>query len=301
MAAWRFAIVTDVHVYASGKVPQDFVTLIGELRALAPRFVVSSGDATVGNEDDGAGADKVRSWWQAYRGALQPLVDDGVGLLAIAGNHDYYTAVHRSEYGAAWPALDSDFTGVAPLLTGGNPPLCYSFDLDEVHLSFIHAVDQKLEPEVDAWLRADLAAAAGARLRLVIGHVPLVSMIGHTSETYKNQLGSLLAQGQVAAYFSGHEHLVWEQELAFADGTVRQVHVGTASGTYHYPLNQSVCLTACQGDHGTIPLTGTRFALRPGTRLQADKVNVCVVDVDGTDFSVRHLSLREDRLVPFGE
>lgn len=301
MAQWSFAIVADIHVFSSGQVPASFSTVVARLTELAPRFVVVGGDATVGNPDDGVGADKVRLWWHSFQRALAPLREAGIPVLAIAGNHDYYTATHRSEYSAAWPTLQSDFTGVAPLLDGGNPPLCYSFDLDGVHLSLIHAVDQKLEPAVATWLQDDLAAAAGAGLRLVIGHVPLVSMIGHTSETYKNQLGSLLAQGQVAAYFSGHEHLVWEQELAFVDGTVRQVHVGTASGTYHYPLNQSVCVAACQGDHGTIPLTGTRFALRPGTRLQADKVNVCVVDVDGTDFSVRHLSLREDRLVPFGE
>jgi 3',5'-cyclic AMP phosphodiesterase CpdA len=301
MAQWSFAIVADIHVFSSGQVPASFATVVARLTELAPRFVVVAGDATVGNEDDGVGADKVRLWWQSFQQALGPLRAAGIPVLAIAGNHDYYTAAHRSEYLAAWPTLASDFAAVAPLLDGGNPPLCYALDLDGVHLSFIHTVDQKLEPEVADWLRRDLEAAASAGLRLVIGHVPLVSMIGRTSETFKAQLGSLLAQGQVAAYFSGHEHLVWEQELQFSGGTVRQVHVGTASGTYHYPLNQSTCAASCQGDHGTIPLTGTRFALRPGTHLQADKVNVCVVDIDGTDFTVRHLSLRAEQLQPFGE
>ncbi len=301
MAQWSFAIVSDVHVFSTGKVPEKFTQVVAGLLALAPRFVVVSGDATVGNPDDGISASKVRGWWQAFQGALQPLRDGGIPVLAIAGNHDYYTAHHRDEYAAAWPDLAADFASIAPFTAGGNAPLSYSLDIDDVHLSLAHVVDCKLDPAVADWLRNDLAAASGAGLRLVIGHVPLVSMMGKTSEHFKEQLGTLLAEGQVAAYFSGHEHLVWDQELHFTAGTVRQVHVGTASGTYHYPLNQGTYAAHCRGNHGTIPLTGTRFALVPGSHQQADKVNICLVDIDGTAFTVRHLTLRNGQLAAFGE
>jgi hypothetical protein len=304
MAAWRFAIVTDVHVYASGKVPPDFATLVGELRALSPRFVINSGDATVGNPEDGAGADKVRSWWQAYRGALQPLADDGVGLLAIAGNHDYYTPVHRSGYLSAWPDLGERFADVAAL--SGRPPLYYSFDVDGVHFILLHVVDQKLEPEVEQWLRTDLAspAAQAAAVRLCIGHVPLVSMMGKTCESYRDQLGTLLAEGGVAAYFSGHEHLTWDQELRFGDRPLRQIHVGTSSGTYHFPLKKAVYEASCADSIGTLPYSGTRFGVslnkKDGRPYQDDKVCCCVVEIDDTTYDVRHLTLRDGKLVPFG-
>lgn len=301
MAAWRFAIVSDIHVFSSGKVPANFSTVVARLVELGPRFVVLSGDATVGNPDDGVTTEKVGLWWSALGDALRPLRDAGMPVLPIAGNHDYYTAAHKDGYRAAWPKLGDDFAAVAPLHDAADPPLYYSFTVDDVHITLLHVVDQSLDASVEAWLRRDLAAASSSGLRLVIGHVPLVSMMGHTSESFKDRLGALLAQEQVAAYFSGHEHLVWDQELTFASGRVRQVHVGTASGTYHYPLNQSTYAATCSGDHGTIPLTGTRFALIPGTRQQADKVNICVVDLDGADFAVRHLTLREGQLVPFGE
>jgi 3',5'-cyclic AMP phosphodiesterase CpdA len=300
MAQWSFAIVSDVHVYSSGKVPASFGSVVAGLVALAPRFVVVSGDATVGNSDDGVSAEKVRGWWQQFQQALQPLRDAGIPVLAIAGNHDYYTAAHRAEYLAAWPTLAADFAAVAPLADGGSPPLYYSFDLEELHLSLVHVVDQSLEPAVETWLRNDLEAAAGAGLRLVIGHVPMVSMMGHSSDSFKAKLGALLVKGQAAAYFSGHEHLVWDQDLEVPGGTVRQIHVGTASGTYHYPLNQSTYAASCSGDSGTIPRTGTRFALLPGTHQQADKVNLCMVDLDGAAYAVRPLTLRDGELVPFG-
>jgi 3',5'-cyclic AMP phosphodiesterase CpdA len=302
MSQWSFAIISDVHVYKSGQVPARFATVVARLCELAPRLVVFAGDATVGNDDDGVPADTARGWWQSFRGALQPLHDAGISVLPIAGNHDYYTAVHRAAYRAAWPDLAAEIDGVVPLCAGGDPPLYYSCDLDGVHLSLLHVVDQKIEPAVEQWLRADLAAAAGAGLRLCIGHVPLVSMMGHSSDSYRDQLGAILIEGQVAAYFSGHEHLVWDQELRLPGGTLRQIHVGTASGTYHFPLSQGTYAAHCSGDRctwRTWPSTGAGFALAPGSHQQADAVSLCVVDIDGTDYSVRHLALRDEQLVPF--
>jgi 3',5'-cyclic AMP phosphodiesterase CpdA len=304
MPAWRFAIVTDVHIYSSGKVPPDFSTLIEQLRSFGLRFLITSGDATVGNPTDGVPADKVRSWWQAYLGAIQPLVSDGVAHLAIAGNHDYYTPEHRSEYGAAFADLAERFADVAPV--AGRPPLYYSFDLDGVHFTMLHTVEQAIEEEVEAWLRTDLAspAARQAALRLCIGHVPLVSMMGKTSETYRDHLGSLLAEGGVAAYFSGHEHLCWDQELRFGGGSLRQIHIGTSSGTYHFPIKKSAYEAAGADRVLTLPYTGTRFTVslnkKDGFYYQDDKVCCCVVEIDDTTYDVRHLTLRDGRLVPFG-
>lgn len=304
MAAWRFAIVSDVHVYSSGKVPPDFSALIRELRGLDLRFVLSSGDATVGNPRDGVAASRVRAWWAAYKGALQPLVDDGVGLLAIAGNHDYYTEAHRSEYAAAWADMADRFADLAPI--SGQPPLYGSFDLDGAHIILLHAVSQSIEPEVEAWLRADLAspAAQAAPLKLCIGHVPLVSMMSKTSESYRDKLGGILAGGGVAAFFSGHEHLTWDQALRFPEGTLRQIHVGSASGTYHFPLRKDVYEEYGSGDHATLPYAGIRFGVtldkKEGRYYQDDKVCCCVVEIDDTTYDVRHLTLRGGKLVPFG-
>jgi 3',5'-cyclic AMP phosphodiesterase CpdA len=70
MSNFSFAIVSDVHIFASGGVPTNFPKVISQLASLSPRFVVVSGDATSGNPDDGASRDKVALWWRAFRGAL---------------------------------------------------------------------------------------------------------------------------------------------------------------------------------------------------------------------------------------
>lgn len=303
MAASSFAIISDVHVYSSGKVPQDFTTVVAELAAAQPRFVVVSGDATVGNPGDGVSDEKVGVWWTAFRAALAPLRQAGIPVLAIAGNHDYYTDAHRRGYVAAWADMASDVESSGLGTLSGAPPLSYALRVDDLFLLFLHTVDQKLDPAVAAYAQSALASsdATTAALRLAIGHVPLVSMMGKTSDPYRDELGSLLVRGGVSAFFSGHEHLVWDQALAIDGGTLRQIHVGTASGTYHYPLNAATVAAHCRDGGGTLPYTGQTFALIPGTKQQADKVTLAWVDVDGASYDVRHLCLRDGHLFRFGQ
>ena len=112
--------------------------------------------------------------------------------------------------------------------------------------------------------------------------------------------GKLLVATGYSAFFAGHEHLVWEQELTFPDGNLHHIHVGTGSGTYHFPLSRSTYDKHCSGSEGTLPYSGRRFALDPGTRQQVDKVNICMVQVSDGTYSVEPLTLRNGELVRFG-
>jgi 3',5'-cyclic AMP phosphodiesterase CpdA len=303
---FSFAIVSDIHVKSSGEVHEAFRQVVQILSAMGPRFVVLSGDATVGNPNDGVGDAKVSFWWQSLREAMSPLPAAGIPILPIAGNHDYYTSAHRRGYATAWKDLESEVSALTPL--SGKPPLSYSFVLDDVFFLFLHVVDQDIEDDVAAFAQAELASAAaqGARLRLCFGHVPLISIMGKTSQRFLGKLGKLLAAGGVAAYFSGHEHLFWDQLLDIPDSQLqlRQIHVGTSSGCYHFPLSQSVYSTYCQGETGRIPFSGLPFALLPGSRQQKDGVNVVMVNVHPDDgdagYDIQPLALRDGMLVPFG-
>lgn len=303
MASWSFAIVSDIHVYSSGAVPSAFSTVVHEIAAAQPRFVVVAGDATVGNPGDGVRSERVTAWWTSFQAALSPLRDAGIPVLPIAGNHDYYTEAHRAGYAAAWRDVAPDIAASGLGDVVGQPPFSYWLRIEDTFLLMLHVIDQKLDPAVAAFAQEALARdeATTAALRLCCGHVPLVSMMGKTSETFRDQLGGLLCRGAVAAYFSGHEHLVWDQALRFSEGELRQIHVGTASGTYHYPLNAATFAEHCRDGSGALPYSGQTFRLLPGTRQQADKITVAFVDVDGAEYQVRHLSLREGRLVPFGD
>src|SRR4051812_8948437 len=105
MPGWELVILSDVHVHTDGAINPAFAQVVRHVAARAPRLVVVSGDSTSGNHDDGVGPERVRGWWAALQEALQPLLDAGVPILPIAGNHDYYSAAHQEGYRAAWGDL----------------------------------------------------------------------------------------------------------------------------------------------------------------------------------------------------
>lgn len=172
------AVLGDVHVTTGGVVPAAFTGVVRAVSALRPRCVVLCGDATSGNPDDGYPIERVRIWWRAFQEALAPLRAEGTPILAIAGNHDFYTKAHQDGYREAWADLRA---WAAPLSITGAPPLSYSCDVDGFHLSLAHVIDQDIEGDVARWLAADLAGAAAAKARICFGHVPLISAMGHSA------------------------------------------------------------------------------------------------------------------------
>ncbi|MCB9553622.1 MAG: peptidoglycan-binding protein [Myxococcales bacterium] len=281
--SFRFVILGDVHVSTRAVAPAAFAAVVARVVERAPRFVVLAGDATSGNPNDGRSPETVQSWWEALEAALAPFAAAGIPVLPIAGNHDSYTAAHRGGYHAAWADVADR---VHPLALVGDPPHSYSVRVEGLHLALIRAVDQGIDRDVERWLRADLAAAADAELRLAVGHVPLRSAMGRTSEGFVRQLGGLLVEHGVAGYFAGHEHLVWDDGVDVGSGSLRQVIVGTPGARYTFPLRASIVDAFCRGDRGWSPWSRRSFAIVAGGGEQVAKVAFAEITVDGPRFDV---------------
>jgi hypothetical protein len=290
--ASTIAVLGDVHVTTGGAVPAGFTAVVRAVSALHPRCVVLCGDATSGNPDDGQPIERVRLWWHAFQDALAPIRTQGTPILAIAGNHDFYTQAHRDGYREAW----ADLRSWAPSLSlAGALPLSYSCDVDGFHLSLAHVIDQDIAGDVARWLATDLAGAVGAKARICFGHVPLISAMGHSSPSFRTELGGLLAAGRATLYLSGHEHLVWDEVLDVPGGKVRQVIVGTPGASYTYPLRPDLVGRYCLGARGTLPGSGAAFTLNPATGYQAQQVAFVLLECqdDGT-VHVRPMALDKD-------
>lgn len=235
-AAWSFAVLSDLHL--PNPRASEVTRVVRALIELKVRFVVITGDHTNGNGDDPRRT-YADAGWDAVTQALTPLRDAGIAVLPVAGNHDSYLSWQRDHYAAAFRDLAR---WAAPLVVTpqsshghGRAPFSYSVTVDGVHLSLVHLVAQSVEPEVATWLAADLEAAAGARHRIVAGHVPLSSVFSTSHAAYLAQLGGLLERGRATLHIGGHEHLVWDEDVALpAGGTLRQVLVGCSSGFYQY-------------------------------------------------------------------
>jgi predicted phosphodiesterase len=244
LAPWTIAVLSDIHIPVDGSVPIKLRQVVAAVIASRPRLVVVTGDFTDGNPRDPTGRlVRAPQWWRGTRQGLEPFRAAGIPVLPAAGNHDSYLLPHRIAYAAAWSDLDR---WAAPLAIWGHrqppqgialdaAPFSYSVDVDGVHLMITHIVDAALDPAVTRWIAGELAAARGARLRLVFGHVPLSSIVTEPRRAFIAQLGGILTAGHADLYVAGHEHLVWDDDVALAGGaSLRQLLVGTASAPWQF-------------------------------------------------------------------
>ena len=318
-APWTFAVMSDLHL------PNDHAPTVHKTVAalveLRVRFVVITGDHTNGSGLDGAGlVHHSTGWWEAVTTALQPLRDAGIAVLPVAGNHDSYLAEQRDRYAGAFADLDGWAGSLAIKTAGGTgrslarAPFSYSVEVDGVHLTLAHIVAQGLDREVAAWLAEDLAAAAGARHRIVFGHLPLSSVIQPPSHTFAARLGAILERGHAGLYVAGHEHIVWDEDVALpAGGSLRQVLVGCTSGYYDYqPSEPSKQRAGCvpielagkrEPMRCKMPNGGGEFVLSRGRKnrhIQHYKSTFTLFTVDGDKLSVRPMTIDANgRALPF--
>jgi predicted MPP superfamily phosphohydrolase len=317
-APWTIAVLSDLHVAVDGSIPSKLHQVVAAVIASRPRVVVVTGDFTDGNPRDLAGRIlQAPRWWGAARRALEPLRAAGIPVLPVAGNHDSYLPAYRIAYAAAWRDLDR---WAAPLEIWGNrqraqgialdaAPFSYSVDVDGVHLVLAHIVDASLDPAVARWTAGELATARGARLRLVFGHVPVSSIVVEPRRPVVTQLGGILAAGHADLYVAGHEHLVWDDDVALAGGaSLRQLLVGTASAPWQFgpsadARRRAQCVDRDSRLRCIMPHGGAPFELRRERDrwLEPQPYTFTLITIYGRAIIARALAV-DDRgqAVPFG-
>ena len=320
-----FAVLSDLHVsaFTNDQPPAAAVRMVEALAAAHPRFVVITGDFTNGTITDSPGQVHFRVHaFRAIRRLLLPLRAAGIPVLPVAGNHDSYLEGQRRLYAQAFADLDQ---WAAPLEIEGKKqppeseghvaidaaPFSYAVDVDGVHLSLGHIVDQHVDPKLGAWLTDDLARAKHARLRLVFGHVPISSVITPPSKKFLATLGAIFATGAVDAYIAGHEHITWDEMIELPGHVpLRQILVGTATGRYDYgprkeEMERAGCVREGEREECHIPLTGTPFEMRPLSHkrwIEDQRATLTLVTIDGKTITATPVGVsKRGDLEPFGK
>ncbi|HVJ15657.1 MAG TPA: metallophosphoesterase [Polyangiaceae bacterium] len=317
-ARWTFAVISDLHVPRDGRIPPRLSAVIRAVIASRPRFVVVTGDFTDGNPSDAPRTSgEAPLWWRSARAAVEPLRAAGIAVLPVAGNHDSYLPVYRTDYAHAWRDLDR-WAEPLPILGKRQPargialdgaPFTYATEVDGVHLTLAHVVDDWVEPAVASRIAEDLAHARGARLRFVFGHVPLASVVEEPRRDFVESFGRVLASGHADFYVAGHEHLVWDEDVFLPGGSsVRQVVVATASAPWRFgPSAAARARAGCaQRDllmRCRMPNEGVPFELRleRGHWLETQPHAFTLFTIEGTSVLVRAYAVDEHGAVtPFG-
>ena len=210
----RLGLISDLNSsYGSTSYIPSVHQGLRHLLALNPALVVCAGDMVAGQKRGLSDAHLSRMWDSFARDVLQPVRRQGVPFLPAIGNHDGAPgfAADRTAAARFWQARHQGL-GLQFVDSSGFP-FHYSVLQDNVFWLVWDASSSRIPPKQLTWARQQLASpqARSARLRLVVGHLPLFGLskgrdrpgeVLHQAAAVQ----ALLEQGQVQAYISGHQH-----------------------------------------------------------------------------------------------
>ena len=122
------------------------------------------------------------------------------------------------------------------------------------------------------WLKNYSALNTKKDFRFGFGHVPLKSTMGRTSKHFYNQASNLFKEIGLDGYFCGHEHLHWEEVNPKTNSFIQTI-VGTASGTYNFPIKSSIASTYCDNSTCEMPTNKKHFRIKRKTNGAAEQIN----------------------------
>jgi 3',5'-cyclic AMP phosphodiesterase CpdA len=203
-----------------------------------PDLVLLPGDLVAG-QSRSLPDERFAAMWDAFDAAVAaPLRAAGIPYAATMGNHDAskgrdagggYAFARERDAAAAYWARPHHRTGLA-VADDARFPFAWSFRLGPLFVAVVDASGPAIDDAERAALRDALssAQAAGADLRWVLGHLPLVGIaVGRDREGEvlgrAADLRDLMLAGGVDSYVSGHQAAFyagrWDGlELLFSGG-----------------------------------------------------------------------------------
>ncbi len=210
----RIGLISDLNSsYGSTTYIPQVSQGLKQLLALQPQVMVCAGDMVAGQKP-GLSPSQLDAMWEGFaRSVLTPVRQAGVPLLVAVGNHDGSPgfSADREALRRFWAprrqALGLQFVDMA------NFPFHYSALQNDVFWLVWDASSSQVPTSQLNWARQQLASprAQQAKLRLVVGHLPLFGVSqgrdrpGEVLDQPAAVL-SLLEAGRVQAYISGHQH-----------------------------------------------------------------------------------------------
>ena len=178
-----------------------------------PALVVCAGDMVAGQKP-GLSSGHLDAMWDGFaRQVLQPIRRAGIPFLPAVGNHDGAPgfAADREALRRFWQPRRAGLG--LHIVDGGDFPFHYSALQNEVFWLVWDASSSRIPESQMAWARRQLASpqARNARLRFVVGHLPLFGLSegrDRPGEVLQQAaaLQDLLENARVQGYISGHQH-----------------------------------------------------------------------------------------------
>ncbi|MGF1521043.1 MAG: metallophosphoesterase family protein [Leptolyngbyaceae cyanobacterium] len=234
----RLVVMSDLNgVYGSTDYDPEVDKGMALIPFWNPDLVVCSGDMVAG-QDLTLTPDQIQAMWAAFdEHVAKPLREADLPYGFTIGNHDASSALgvndsplfqqERDLAAAYWQEPTHD-PGVE-FVDRFEFPFYYTFRYDDVFFMAWDGSSSRIPKEKLAWVEQTLAseAAQNARMRILLGHLPLYSVaVGRNEpgEVMENadQLRAMLEKYDVHTYISGHHHAYYPGHR----GDLQLLHMG---------------------------------------------------------------------------
>lgn len=196
--AFKFAVIGDNRpAHARLHQPKQFISMLKEIDALNPAFVVNPGDMIFGSKNQQTAMKQFDEYLSVVKSNLR------AKMYPVIGNHDVSGSKANQDY-----------------LENQLGKLYYSFNYGGSHFIVLNSEIVGQESRIIGtqleWLRDDLRNSKAAN-KFVFVHQPLFPVGGHIGSSLdkypkdRDALHSLFVRNKVTAVFEGHEHLFYEQ------------------------------------------------------------------------------------------
>lgn len=218
----RLMVISDMNdVYGSTDYPPEVDRAIQLMPHWDPDIVIGGGDMVAG-QDPRLSREQIQAMWAAFDDHVaSPLRQAGLPYGFTIGNHDASSA--RAVTGSFLFQQERDLASAYWNDPAHNPglsfidragfPFYYTFKHQGIFYLAWDASSNYIPPEQLAWAEQSLSsdAAQAARLRIVLGHLPLYAVSVGRNEpgevlTEADQKRELLERHGVHTYISGHHH-----------------------------------------------------------------------------------------------
>lgn len=297
----RLIAISDLNsAYGSVDYEPEVATGIQLLPFWQPDLVLCSGDMIAG-QDPTLPASRFPEMWAAFdRVVAAPLRQAQVPFGFTVGNHDASSALgaqgqflfqrERDATATYWqdPAHNPGLT----FLDQTHYPFYYTFQFQDIFVLVWDASSNTIPADQLAWVEQTLASAPAqsAKLRLVMGHLPLYAVSSRRNNfgdvlNNADQLRALLEKYNVHTYLSGHHHAYYPGHV----GNLQLLHVGIlGAGPRYYigsdlPPRKSLTVIDVKFDNPA-RTTYTTYDLQTLQVVQPNTLPRAIAGVNGTIF-----------------
>lgn len=226
----RICVISDLNAsYGSTSYPEEVGQVISQIPGINPDIILCSGDMVAGQKAS-LTEQNILDMWAGFKSTvLDPISNRQIPFGFTVGNHDASPSFTKDRMISKnfWKQNVKSIN--LTFVDSTNYPFYYSYIKNNVFMISWDAAGAEIKPEVYKWMKVQLEGkiARKARLRILIGHLPLYAIVES-----KNKPGEVNSDPEAALsffktfgldlYISGHQHAYYP---AVKDG-VRFLNMG---------------------------------------------------------------------------